>query len=98
MQESIMTDHRAKLFRPIVAGDYSRERQKPLPVASSQNQSPAVAARIAPVEFHQACSCLHATLLVFGFSRRQDCTRAIAIQEGAASAETLELTRRDRRE
>ena len=47
--------HGAKLLGPIVAGDFSREREQSLSVASGQNQPPAVAARIASIEFHSAC-------------------------------------------
>jgi len=52
LQERFVTQDSTKLLWPIVAGDSSRQREQSLSVASSQNQPPAVAVRIASIEFH----------------------------------------------
>jgi hypothetical protein len=52
LQERFVTQDSTKLLGPIVAGDSSRQRKQALSVASGQNQPPAVAVRIASIEFH----------------------------------------------
>jgi hypothetical protein len=80
VQQCFVIQDRAKLLGSIVAGDSSSEREQSFSIASGQDQSPAVAARIASIELISTF-CLHSTLLVFR-SRHWQNVAKVPFQKG----------------